>query len=123
MSLELYDKSLLEKLESLFSNVIMAPTDDAFKRSNEDGKVLLPLISAYRLSNPINMEDYNRYEVFSGRLVNIEENSKLIKQQGLPITITYQIDIWAAKRIHADGLFRELVYHLLTNPNLSIQLS
>lgn len=121
MSLELYDKALKEKLENVFPNVILAPPDDAFSRSNEDGKVKLPLISAWRLSNPINFEEFNHYETFTGRRSRqLQDN--MVLTEGLPITITYQIDIWAQKREYADGIYRELVYYLMTNPNLQLKI-
>lgn len=121
MTLSLYDEAMNEKLTAMFSNYIMAPPDEAFTRETEDGKVDLPLISAYRISNPINFEEYNGYEVFAGRVTRRNMTSPdLIRQQGLPVTITYQIDIWATKRTEADGLYREVVFYLMTHPNISV---
>lgn len=124
MSLTLYDEALKQKLENVFPHVIIAPPDDAFTRSDEDfdGKVELPLISAWRLSNPINFEDYNHFESFRGRPTRMKNESTLVRSEGLPVTITYQIDIWAQLREYADGIYRELVYYLLTNPNLTINI-
>lgn len=125
MSLQLYDKSLSDKLTAIFPNVIMAPPEQAFSRSADGkAKVKLPLVSAYRMTNPVNFEEYNRYEVTVGRAMrtNPTVNNELLRQQGIPITITYQIDIWANFREHADGLYREIVFYMMTNPNLTIQL-
>lgn len=124
MSLELYDKAMIDKLSNLFPNVIMAPPDQAFNRSNKSGKVKLPLISVYRISNPIDFEDFNHYETFTGaRTTRYKKDiDKELLLNGLPVTITYQIDIWAQLRKYADGLYRELVYYLMRNPNLTIQV-
>ena len=123
MSLRLYDEALKTKLSEVFDNVVIAPPERAFIDSNKNGKVKLPLISAYRLSNPINFEEYNRYEVFTGRRSKLtEKNEELIKIQGLPVLITYQIDIWAQSRDIADGIYRELVYYLTVSPDLKVQV-
>jgi hypothetical protein len=124
VSLELYDKSMSDKLKALFPNTIMAPPEEALGRSNDDtADVKLPLVSVYRISNPINFEEYNRYEVFSGKVTRMSRQSEdIIRQQGLPITITYQIDIWASLRKDADGLYREIVFYLMTHPNLTIKM-
>lgn len=121
MSFELYDHALKRKLELLFENVKMAPPEKAFKRSNKAGKVKLPLISAYRLSNPPNWENYNQHFAFFGDYAQ-RNNNEYILTRGLPITITYQIDIWAYERAHADGIYRELVEYMLRFPNLRIDV-
>lgn len=71
MSLELYDRALEHKLRNVFENVIMAPPDDAFARSNKEGEVKLPLISAYRMSNEIDWENFNHPASFSGRATRV----------------------------------------------------
>lgn len=121
MSFKLYDEALKEKITSVFDNFIMAPPEQAFTRSNEEGKVKLPLISAYRMSNPINFEDYNHYETMYGRQT-LATKEGFLYTQGVPVTITYQVDIWAQLREYADGLYRELVYYFMQNPDLSIKL-
>ena len=72
MSLELYDLALEKKLKNIFENVIMAPPDDAFARSNKEGKVRLPLISAYRMSNEVNWDEFNHPASFRGRPTRVE---------------------------------------------------
>lgn len=67
MSLELYDLALEKKLRNIFDNVTIAPPDDAFARSNEEGKVKLPLISAYRMGNEVNWDEYNHAATFTGK--------------------------------------------------------
>lgn len=119
--LELYDFALKRKLETLFENVIMAPPEQAFDRSNKEGKVKLPLVSAYRLSNPPNWEYFNHNEAFFGRY-NQRTREAYILTQGIPVLITYQIDIWAYERFHADGIYREILFYFLQNPNLKIDI-
>ena len=72
MSLELYDLALEKKLKNVFENVIMSPPDDAFARSNKEGKVRLPLISAYRMSNEVNWDEFNHPASFRGKPTRVE---------------------------------------------------
>ena len=72
MSLELYDLALEKKLKNIFENVIISPPDDAFARSNKEGKVRLPLISAYRMSNEVNWDEFNHPASFRGKPTRVE---------------------------------------------------
>jgi hypothetical protein len=125
--LSIYDNALESKLLAIYPKVVSAPPDNAFERSNENGKIKLPFISFYRMSNPVNFEEFNHYESFRGRKVgyrtdgNDSYTSQLL-MEGLPVTITYQIDIWAQSREYADGIYRELVFYLTTHPNLTIKV-
>ena len=121
MSFQLYDHAMKRKLETLCHNVKMAPPEKAFKRSNKSGKVELPLVSVYRISNPPNWDNYNQHETFFGRY-NRRDAEQYTLTEGLPVIITYQIDIWAYEREDADGLYREIMFYFLQNPNLKIDL-
>lgn len=122
MSLEHYDRAFKDKLSEVFENVIMAPPEKAFERSNKEGKVKLPLISVYRISNPIDFDEYNHPELFRGRRNKFIDNEGFVFTEALPTLITYQVDIWAQMREYADGIFRELVFHLYLEPYLTIKL-
>lgn len=119
--LSIYDEAFRDKLVKVFPNVIVAPPDLAFVRSEQDGKVPLPLISIYRLSNPIDLEDYNMYEAFVGKRLKVDDDTFLL-EKSLSMTINYQLDIWTQWRSHADGIFREVVYYLLRYPNLEVKI-
>ena len=121
--ISIYDEAFREKLVKVFPNVIIAPPELAFVRSEQEGKVQLPLISLYRISNPIDLEDHNMYEHFSGKRIRVpEDEDAFLLEKSLSMTINYQLDIWAQWRSLADGLFREIVYYLLRNPNLEIKI-
>ena len=136
MSLEQFDKALERKLKEVFENVLMAPPDDAFARSNKAGKVNLPLITAYRMSNNIEWAYYNQHAAFRGQRTGIvfkdtpdttpEERYEVLDRyrvsQTLPVNINYQIDIWAQLRQYADDIFRELTFYLMHFPNLYVDI-
>lgn len=124
--ISIYDEAFRDKLVKVFPNVIIAPPEKAFERSEQNGKVELPLISLYRMSNPIDLSDFNMYEAFVGKILPIDDNendlASFLMEKSLSMTINYQLDIWAQWRSHADGLFREVVYYLLRYPNLEIKI-
>ena len=93
------------------------------KRAAElhDGNVTLPMISMYRMNNPIK-EDINHYEAFHGRYARIDDCDSITLEMAVPIEIEYQVDIWAQYRTQADILFRELFFFLLRDPNLVVDI-
>ena len=121
MSLSIYDDALGKKLKKLFPNVVGASTDEAFSASEDKGKVKLPLISFYRISNPIDTQTYNMPEAFRGRVLKRSEFDGDVGMT-LPVLITYQIDIWATSRRICDEIFTELVFYLIRNPNIQISV-
>ena len=121
--LSIYDSALQKKLLEVFPNIIVAHPDVVMKRASEkDGKISLPMISMYRMANPIKEGEINHFEAFHGRAAKRISNDHIELEMALPIEIEYQIDIWAQKRSGADSLFRELVFFLLREPNLVINI-
>lgn len=118
--LSVYDKAMKAKLLEVFDNVISAPPEEAFTRSNKNGKVPLPMISFFRMSNQLE-SDINHSELFYGNPIK-NDGDKVLLMEGLPITIVYQIDVWAQLRAYADGIFRELIYYLFRDPNLYVKI-
>ena len=126
MTLELYDEALEKKLKKLFPNIIGASPDEAMWSSNKDGKVSLPLISFYRVNNPIDWNNYNNAEVFGTRgytrSVN-EDTGEIGKTLSISVTLTYQIDLWAADRKTVDQLFQDVLFALLLHPYIELDMS
>ena len=121
--LSIYDYAFREKLLSVFPNVVVSHPDIVLKRAAElhDGNVTLPMISMYRMNNPIK-EDINHYEAFHGRYARIDDCDSITLEMAVPIEIEYQVDIWAQYRTQADILFRELFFFLLRDPNLVVDI-
>lgn len=118
--IHLYDKSLTDKLKAVFGNVVYCATDEALsrcKKSNESGALKLPLISVYRIGNEWT-NDISYPELWQGR-VNSEGTRRVL---AFSIDVTYQIDIWSTDRITCDGILCDLIFYLLDNPNLVIEV-
>lgn len=121
--LSIYDEAFRDKLMYVFPNVVMAPPEKAFTRSEQAGKVALPMISVYRTSNPVDTSELNHFEVFHGAKASVNSDNTAYKLvAGIPISLNYQIDIWAQYRSYADAIFRELFYYLWVYPNLEVKV-
>lgn len=121
----IYDESFRDKLVNVFPNVVVAPPEKAFERSQQDGKVKLPLISLYRMSNHIDTSNFNHFEAFHGQTLRnrVTPQEAYAVMKTISVTIMYQVDIWAQFRSYADNLFREVFYYLLRNPDLIIRVN
>lgn len=116
-TLELYDEALGRKLKKLYPRVIGTFPDRALFDSNNSSKVTLPLISYYRLSNDIDMEEFNHPTLFRGFRSNVEQRTRSI-----PIKLLYSIDVWANNRNEVDTLFYDIIYRLMIQPNIVLDM-
>ena len=116
-TLELFDLAIERKLKKLYTNVIGTFPERAMFDSNNQSKVTLPLISFYRLSNDIDMDNYQHSELFTGYRTNASQRTRSV-----PIKLLYSIDLWADNRNEVDTLFYDIVYRLLIQPNISVDM-
>lgn len=131
MSIPLYDDAVIEKFESVFENVVFSEPDRAFNRSaekrgvqGEDVEVKLPLISIYRENYTIDLERNNLRWRKRGRKVGLnDEETKAEMAESLPVRIDYQLDVWAKGRREVDFLTVELLFWMLDNPEIQLDLS
>jgi hypothetical protein len=122
MSLLNYDKAVYSKVLGIYDEVIFASPDEAFKTnaSKHDGRVLMPFISVWRLPEfSINRITYNDTRVRLGDTMRMTDNNKR-RSAGVPVALTYQIDIYSNKRSTCDGIAAELLLHLLQTPYVDV---
>lgn len=121
MSLHLYDKALLEKLQKVFENVVDASDEKALQLSSDsEAMVYLPLISFWRLNNNLSSEYAQAPLKNLGRRGTRFVGDSRIVNYELAFNLEYQIDIWSDRRSECDDLFTELVLFFLQEPNLVI---
>jgi hypothetical protein len=125
MSLLLYDKAIFKKLVGVYDEVIFGSPDEAFRinASKNDGRVLMPFISVWRLNDfSINRVVYNDKRVRDGARIRMgnDLNSPIRFSRGIPVMLTYQIDVYSNKRITCDGIASELVLALSENPYVDV---
>ena len=132
MSIPLYDDAVLDKLKGVFSNVVFSAPDKAFKRSAErkglkgsadDVDVDLPLISVYRENYTVDMDRNNpRFRRRGRKIRNSDDDSRAVMAEALPVRIDYQLDVWGKRRRELDVLVGELLFWMLDNPKVSLNL-
>lgn len=118
-----YDKALLVKLKEVFPNVVNASQEKALEYS-EDSKasVSLPLISFWRLSNPLNNNFYNSFGTLRGHSHRIDKaKGDALMLQEIPFTLTYQIDIWSDRLEETDAILSEVVLFLQEEPHIIVK--
>lgn len=129
ISLLYYDKAIYKKLHDLYDEVYFASPEEAFKvnAKRHEGRVLLPFISVWRLPDfNINRAMYNDIRVRKGPTSvtrsagRAEYPNSEVEMRGLPVTLNYQIDVYATKREVCDGLTAEIVLEMFETPYVNV---
>jgi hypothetical protein len=105
--------------------VIFASPDEAFKinASQHGGQVLMPFVSVWRMPEfAINRAQYNDVRVRYGESLRLAD-SNIRKARGVPVTLTYQIDVYSNKRITCDGIASELLLNFLESPFVNVRFN
>ena len=124
-SLKIYDKGMLNKFRSVFDNCIIAESDGAFSTAEEQlGEVKLPLISIYRDDFNIHPARFNLSQRRRGSSIvsKAEDNSEYKTIQDIPMELSYQIDIWTRRKEDIDKLVPEVIFWLVENPNIEVNI-
>lgn len=129
-SLLAYDKAVFDKVKVLYDETIFAAPEDHFSvnAKRHKGKVLMPFIGLWRLPDfTVNRELYNDSYVRRGPVrptignrPNLEYPNQRVNMQGIPVSLQYQLDVYAIKRDHCDGLAAELTLEFFQNPWVNV---
>jgi hypothetical protein len=129
-SLLAYDKGVYEKIKALYPEVFFAAPEEHFaiNARYHNGKVLMPFIGLWRMPDfNVNRELYNDSYVRRGPIrptvgtsKNLEYPNQRVNMQGIPVSLQYQLDIYAVKRDHCDGLAAELTLEFFQNPWVNV---
>lgn len=131
MSINLYDKALLNKLKSWINDdslTITSPDETrrlfAYKLDTQnDEPIKLPLICLRR--NPsIDILQLNKKPLsFDGLMTEAQRSSnKSNELNAIPIQINYQLDIYTRYEEEALEYVREFVFKLINEPKLSVEI-
>lgn len=133
MSAFLYDKALVEKFKKWTSSSktqVYGPSEtrrlyEIIADSTTDSEIKLPIIAisrdmGYEITNAGTTRRPLSYDGVD-REYNEETNSMKIIN-AIPISITYQIDVYARKAEEADILMRNLVFNIVNYPAMEISI-
>ena len=126
MSVHRYDKAIVEHFREIFDDerIHILPVEQAirFTAQLQKDDVRFPLISTTRLGYSIRLSDVNFFGLHSGGYQNRNEDGTNTFAQVIPIRINYQMDIFTVDKITGDELVRELIFHIMQNPTLTVDV-
>lgn len=120
----LYDKALENKFKSIFDRVVYASVDKFYDRyligTDNKEPIKLPALSLWRTSHEFN--PYNaRTQLTVPNHRMIKDEAMLRQIYSMQIKLTYQLDIWAASDIDRDDMMKEILYFLVSYPDIWIE--
>lgn len=125
-----YDRSVFNKIHSLYDEVFFAAPEEVFKANAKShrGKIMMPFIGLWRLPDfSVDKTTYNDSYVRKGpiratRGSGVEYPNQKVAMHGLPVSLQYQVDIYAIQREVCDGLASELLLEMYENPWVDVTL-
>lgn len=126
MSVGLYDAAIVKKLRHWIQDPKVSITDPdtlfTYRADvSEKDKIELPVISLNRLDGikllriakvPMSVDGYKM----------AANEKKVTHLRAIPISIPYQIDVYTRYRSENDNLLRELIFKIVNNPRLVIEI-
>lgn len=130
-SLLQYDKGVFQKMKALYDEVYFAAPEEVMKVNAKahKGKVMMPFIAVWRMPDfTVNREMYNDSYVRRGptRMTkgkDIEYPNKKVQMHGIPVSLQYQVDVYATRRDVCDGLMAEIILEMYENPWVNVKQS
>ena len=127
MSIALYDDALVQKFSAWTRDTnlqIYSPDEVSrlFEMEIDEGNdkpIKLPLIGISRAGGYSILNQSKRPLSFDGLTLNANIQ-KSLQLNAIPISITYQIDIYARYLKEADEIARNLVFNIINYPKLSV---
>lgn len=125
-----YDISIFKMLKGLMDEVFFIDTyENAFQvnaRAHK-GKIILPMITVYRLGDfNVATEMINDLAIRQGysRMTHgrAEFSNQMVKVHSVPVTLQYQIDVWATRRDVCDGIAAELMIEFKEHPHFTVDI-
>lgn len=129
MSIKLYDEALTKKIQDWIvdPNVVVLGPDDSTKlfmwRSDitDDKPIELPLITLTRDTSVKFDITAKRAMSFSGKTFN-STGEKSDHLNAIPMTLTYQLNIYTRYREEADEYLRNFVFNFINHPRMVISI-
>lgn len=125
----LYDIALLDRLKRWFNNpniTISGDTKALFTSQadiNENDSFPFPLVAVTRADTIGLLETNKKPKSFRAQKFDlVSDNTQINVLNAIPINLAYQIDIYTRHRLENDNILRELVFKIINNPSLEIEI-
>ena len=129
MSIGLYDKALTEKISKWVNdpNMRISGPDETRRLfqykadTNNDGPIELPLIAIRRGRDIEVIRTNKKPTTFDG--LTLQANSdQVMLLNSVPISVSYQIDIYTRQFSEADEYVRNFIFNIINYPTLNISI-
>ena len=132
MAIRFYDEAIANKINSWLpkskDRKIQVLKPDEVKRlfsieadERNDKPIQLPLIAISRDTQIDVMHSTKRAMSFDGMMLE-SDGKHTIQLDAVPISLTYQIDMYTRHFDEGDELLREMIFKIINNPQLVIEL-
>lgn len=129
MSVYLYDDAILKKLESWTNGTSLTVLGVEDTRRllevesdiHNDGVIKLPLISLKR-QNSFTIDRTSKSPMADNGATIKSTYEKSTKLNAIPITISYQLDVYTRHHKEADEYIRNLIFNIIDFPKLNIEI-
>ena len=129
MSVLLYDEEILNKLRlwTTDSSIQIYTTEDTktvfevLGDQSGDKPIKLPIIVLRRKNGFTIKDTTKKLLVYDGKSIDLNE-SGAVQLNAIPISLEYQIDIYARKQSECEEIARNLIFNLIIFPALNIEL-
>lgn len=125
----LYDTALLNRLKRWFNNpniTISGDTKALFTSQadiNENDSFPFPLVAVTRADTIGLLETNKKPKSFRSQKFDlVSDKTQINVLNAIPINLAYQIDIYTRHRLENDNILRELVFKIINNPSLEIEI-
>ena len=126
MSVYRYDEAIINHFRDILDDnrISILPVEHAirFTAQLQKDDVKFPLISTTRLNYSIRQSDVNFNALRRGGYQNRGADGINTFAQIIPIRIEYQMDIFTVDKRTGDELVRELIFHIMQNPTLQVEM-
>ena len=125
-----FDKAIYKMIKNLYDETFYIDTqENAFTESARvhQGKVVLPMITVYRMGDyNVATDVINDWMVRQGYRNTVRGNDEFpdrrIAMHVVPVSLQYQIDVYATRRDVADGLTAELLMEFKEHPHFKAKI-
>lgn len=122
--IQLYDEALYDYLrEAVAAEVTVTPVSEFWSivSMHKEGRLQMPALCLSRSSNTQDKELSSWVIGRKGRVDRVH-NHKLITEQALPLTLSYNITALATTRDDIDELTSEIIFLIANKPRVQIKL-
>ena len=129
MAISLYDEALTRKIQNWITapNLRVLKPDEVMRlrqlgnNDNDDEPMKLPTIALSRTTDFTIIQNNRKPMSYDGLMLDANED-KSLQLNAIPITLTYQLDIYTAGYAEGDEYLRNFIFNFVNDPSLTITI-